>query len=859
MGSMGIDVLNHDLAQSSPMSVSAATGVRPRVRGKFIFLGNEKLYIRGVTYGTFRPHKDGNEYPDPEVVEQDFALMAANGLNAVRTYTVPPRWLLDAAQRHDLRIMVGLPMERYIGFLTDKKGAPDLEGLVRTGVRACAGHPAVLCYAIGNEIPASIVRWHGRRRVERFLERLYRAAKAEDPDGLVTYVNYPSSEYLQLPFLDLVCFNVYLEDQERLEAYLARLQNLVGDRPLIMSEIGLDSRRHGEEVQAHTLAWQVRTAFAAGCAGAFVYAWTDEWYRGGAEVDDWDFGLTRRDRSPKPVLETVRAAFADAPFPLDRPWPRMSVVVCSYNGARTIRECLEGLRKLEYPNFEVIVVDDGSQDGTAVIANEFGFRVISTEQRGLSHARNTGLAAATGEIVAYLDDDAYPDPHWLTYLAVAFLSTAHAGVGGPNITPPSDGRMADCVAHAPGNPTHILLSDQEAEHIPGCNMAFRKASLEAIGGFDPQFRIAGDDVDVCWRLRERGWTLGFNPAAVVWHHRRNSIQTYWKQQYGYGKAEALLERKWPEKYNGAGHLTWAGRVYGQGFTRILGRAARIYHGIWGSAPFQSLYQPAPNMLGSLPLIPEWYLVSVALALLSILGALWVPLLLALLLLVVIVSASLMQVGLAAAQASFTSASRSRVVRLKLRTLTALLYLLQPLARLCGRLDHGLSPWRRQGMARLAFPWPRTFRLWSERWQVAEERLQSLEAALRRSGAVVLRGGHYDRWDLEVRGGTLNAVRILMAIEEHGGGRQLVRFRLWPRCSPGGLILILLFGILVTWAALDRAWIASAILGVVTLMLTLRTLQECASATAAVLHVLQEYTNSTVVVSSPLEQPASGRV
>src|SRR5207244_1210027 len=157
-------------------------------------------------------------------------------------------------------------------------------------------------------IPAPIVRWYGRRRVERFLERLYRAAKAEDPDGLVTYVNNPSTEYLQLPFVDFLCFNVYLESQQSLEAYLARLQNVAGDRPLIMAEIGLDSRRNGEEAQARTLDWQVRTAFAAGCAGAFVFAWTDEWFRGGAEVDDWCFGLTRRDRGPKPALAAVSRA-----------------------------------------------------------------------------------------------------------------------------------------------------------------------------------------------------------------------------------------------------------------------------------------------------------------------------------------------------------------------------------------------------------------------------------------------------------------------------------------------------------------------------------------------------------------------
>jgi hypothetical protein len=103
---------------------------------------------------------------------------------------------------------------------------------VRSGVRECAGHPAVLAYAIGNEISASIVCWHGRRRVEKFLEELFRVAIEEDPDTLVTYVNYPSTEYLQLPFLDLVCFNVFLEAEEEFEAYLARLQTLAGNRPL---------------------------------------------------------------------------------------------------------------------------------------------------------------------------------------------------------------------------------------------------------------------------------------------------------------------------------------------------------------------------------------------------------------------------------------------------------------------------------------------------------------------------------------------------------------------------------------------------------------------------------------------------
>src|SRR5206468_4845460 len=124
----------------------------------------------------------------------------------------------------------------------------------------------------------------------------------------------------------------------------------------------------------------------------------------------------------------------------------------TYNGNRTIRDCFEGLLRLEYPNFEVIVVNDGSTDPTADTAEEYGFRLISTENRGLSSARNTGLEAATGEIVAYLDDDARPDPHWLTYLAATFMSTTHAGVGGPNIAPAGDGPIATCDSNATGTP-----------------------------------------------------------------------------------------------------------------------------------------------------------------------------------------------------------------------------------------------------------------------------------------------------------------------------------------------------------------------------------------------------------------------
>ena len=816
--------------------------LRPVVRGKFIFADDEKLFVCGVTYGAFRPDASGREYQDLPAVERDFARMASCGFNAVRIpHTMPERPLLDAAQRQGLRVMVGLSAEQHLGFLIDgKKDVEEIAQIVRAKVRTCAGHRALLCYSLGNEIPAPIARWLGRRKIERYLQHLYRAVKEEDPAGLVTYVNYPTTEYLQLPFLDLVCFNVYLESKARFESYLARLQNIAGNRPLMMSELGLDSLRNGEDTQAQSLDFQVRAAFAGGCSGAFVFSWTDEWHRHGGDVEDWAFGLTRADRSPKPALQAVREAFAQLPFPRNGCWPRISVVVCTYNGARTIRDCLDAVEQLDYPDYEVIVVDDGSTDGTAAIAREYDCSLIQTANRGLGSARNTGMQAATGEIVAYIDDDAYPDPHWLAYLASTFLNTPHAAVGGPNLPPSGDGWIAECVAHAPGGPAHVLLTDCEAEHIPGCNMAFRRRCIEEIGGFDPQFRAAGDDVDVCWRLQERGWTLGFSPAAMVWHHRRNSVRTYWKQQTGYGRAEAMLERKWPQKYNGPGHVRWTGRLYGNGLRYALGwRRPRVYHGVWGAAPYQSLYQPAPTLLGSLPQMPEWYLLIVFLIALSALSWHWSPLGIARPLLIVAAFPPLVQACLSAVRAPFADDSpTSAGARLRRRTLTAVLHLLQPLARLRGRLQNGLTPWRTRGILQRAPLWPTKTSLWTERWQTLEQRLQSVHAALRAEGACVGLGGEHDRWDLEVRGGALAAARLLMGVEDVPGG-QLVRLRLWPHVAAAGPLLSGLFAALSVAALADRAWLAAAVLGLISLLAALLTIAQGTSAIATLTRALQQ--------------------
>jgi len=761
---------------------------------------------------------------------------------------MPPVWLLDAAARWGLRVLTSLAVERFAGYLADSRVPPDVERTMCKSLEQVAGHPAILCHAIGNEIPAPMVRWLGRARVERYLGRMCRLVKSVDPEAMVTYANYPSAEYLHLPFLDLLCFNVYLESPATYEAYLARLQNLAGDRPLIMSEIGLDSIRHTEPHQAYALQWQLRRAFNGGCAGAFVYSWTDEWHRGGEDVYDWAFGLVRRDRSPKMALRAVTSVFEEQPLPVQdapavntaRGWPTFSVVVCSHNGGRRIGRCCEALLKLDYPgDYETIVVDDGSTDGTAQIAESLGHRVIRTDHVGLSGARNVGLEAARGELVAYIDDDAYPDPHWLRYLAISFQSSDCMGVGGPNIVPDDDGLIAHCVANSPGGPIHVLVTDREAEHIPGCNMAFRRDALRSIGGFDTQFRTAGDDVDVCWRIRDQGWKLGFSPAAVVWHQRRPTITAYWRQQQGYGKAEALLHSKWPAKYNLAGHATWAGRIYDHTPEPVLMSAPRVYFGVWGTAPFQYLYQRPVKALHALPHVPEWHLFNAALVLVALMGLFWPPLLWSLVLLAAAVAFPLIQGIRGAAMARLPARARSWPQRAWLRGVTAMLHTTQPLARLYGRIRYGLAPWRRRGDARLGIPRAKTVKYWTRHWQGGDDRLRALEGALRATLHFVIVGTETDPWDLEVRGGFLGGARLMCAVEEHGAGCQTVRFRVWPKLSVPGLVVVGVLGALAYAASLDQAWVAAGTMGFAAVALAGRIAAEAGFATSALLSRIEK--------------------
>jgi len=702
--------------------------------------------------------------------------MQAIGINTVRVYTAPPPWLLDSAQFHDLKVIIGLCWEQHVVDFIEQNRAKQILASVGEQVRQCNNHPAILAFTLGNEIPSSIVRWHGAKRVEKFLHGLYQLVKSLAPNSLVTYVNFPPTEYLELPFVDFT------------------------------------------QIQADVLDWQLDTCRSAGLAGAIVFAWTDEWYRGGADIDDWDFGLVDRNRQPKPALTSVSLQFNKSIKEQLAYWPHVTVAICTYNGSRTLVETLEVLDQHDYPNFDVLVIDDGSTDHTRELALAYSCTVISTENYGLSSARNTAWQNSDGQIVVYLDDDAYPDSNWLYHIAAQFDDDQVGAVGGPNLPPSNSSDIAFCVSHSPGGPNHVLESDTIAEHIPGCNMAIRRQVLEELGGFDVQFRAAGDDVDMCWRIRDCGWVIRFSPCAVVFHHRRDTAKGYFQQQRGYGMAEALLANKYPGRVNELGHLSWSGVIYGTGLKQALGTSqSKVNYGVWGSGLFQSIYRQPASGIFPMTLIPESLLAMGLFSVIGCAGVFWPPLYLSLVIAALILICILIQgvydTNCNLAYVDYTNNKRNRFT---CWWLTLSFHLFQPIVRLQGRLKGGITPHRSNPKPALSFRHNRHLSIWSESYVLPETVLTRLKAQYERIGLSVRTGSTDDRWDLNIGAGGYRKVKLLMAMEEHGGDDQMFRFKL-RSYIPAPLAGLTCLGLALTLAAfLAGSWLGSITLAIPTL-------------------------------------------
>lgn len=560
---------------------------RLEVDGKFFRKGEQRFFLKMVTYGPFPdPH------PDHAV---EMRRVAGAGFNALRVYERPSVDLLNAAHSSGLFVFVGLHWQWDRVFLGcgAQHVFEEAKGVAKCELGHWANHPAVAGCFVANELRPDLVRWMGVSSVRSALEELIEYVGSVAPWLLVAYSSFPSSEYLEPENADFTAVNVYLENHEEFAAYLKRLHHLAGDRPVVVSEFGVDSADLSEEKQAEVLQWSLHEAQAAGLAGWTCFGWSDRWSRAGVELLSWDFGLLRRDGSAKPALEVVRRDWQP-----DFPMPMVSVIICVYNGAERIAAACESLRDLNYPNYEVIVVDDGSTDETLEVLAEYDhIQVVHGAHAGLSVARNLGAQYAKGEILSYTDDDCEVDRDYLFWLAKSYHDEGWDACGGPNIPPVPTGEDEAVVASAPGAPSHVMLTDVEAEHIPGCHLSVRKSAFDVIEGFRAQYRAAGDDVDFCWRLKEAGFKIGFSGASFVWHRRRTSLMRYFMQQKGYGKAEALLMLDHPEKFTRGNGARWEGCVY-TGAAAGAQDGCVIYSGPAGMAGYQLFWN---HMMPSRPL------------------------------------------------------------------------------------------------------------------------------------------------------------------------------------------------------------------------------------------------------------------
>jgi GT2 family glycosyltransferase len=757
---------------------------RVTVRSKFFFEGEKKFFVKGVTYAPFAPDSEGYQFGTKEQVARDLATIRDTGVNLIRIYTTPPRWFLDLCLENGLRVLFSIAWMEHVEFLNDPKVRASVEKAVIDAVREHKGHHAIFGYLLGNEIPSSMVRWLGAKRVTEFVEHLVNIARHEDPRALYSYASYPPTEYLLPQNVDFLTFNVYLHRREDFERYLARLQNLAEDKPLIMGEFGMDTIRHTEEEQAEMIGWHLDAVVRGGLAGTILYAWTDEWHRGGMDILDWAFGLVKRDRTPKKALATVRGFFDNSKSIIHRaPLPRVpkvSVIVCSYNGGQTLEACLRSLKKIDYPDYEVVVVDDGSTDHTKEILSHHPWvNAIYQTNHGLSVARNVGAAAATGEIIAYTDSDCMADPDWLYYLVGTLLSGNYAGVGGPNISPPAQNWHQACVAAAPGGPSHVLLTDVVAEHIPGCNMAFYRWAFEKVGGFDPEYRKAGDDVDFCWRLQQEGEVIAFSPSAIVWHYRRFTLKAFRKQQEGYGEAESLLRFKHLVFFGPTGTAKWKGQVYGAPrFTWLINQPV-IYHGVFGEGLFQCIYPTPQSELAAYLSSIEWVTLTSFLFLLAIPFP------------VLRIVAYLMFGGtfLVALSYMIHAKLEPRFDTIRARLLVAFLALSQPLVRGWARYftwlkfkrtpesvisarEKDFVPSKVRGLSKLVF--------WNEEGKGRELLITAVIEALETEGWSYSTDTGWKEWDIQIYGSFWWGVTMKSVTEYHGGPKCLTRVRLATR-------------------------------------------------------------------------------
>ena len=754
--------------------------------GKFLSRAGSKFFLKGMRLDLKNQTSDFTAKVELRARLQQ---LKAGHTTAVILKESEADWATDIAAATGLHTLVEVPFGA--DRLLDRKALKSLRLELDEIARRFAHRSGLIGFLLSPAINAGWLRMAGLERVQRTLAKLVRHLKDQAGEALVAVCHQPSTRALAVLEEDLLYSTVPGMSGLELTNYIVSLHNMAESRPVVIeieSGCGDPDERIG-------------CAFAAGTAGVVAPA-----FAAPPRTD----ALAMIALAPDEILPFV-ALNGTCPPALRQP-PMVSVVICAYNAERTMEACLKSLRELDYPNYEVVVVDDGSRDRTAEISARYPeFRLIRQPNKGLSVARNVGMAAARGEIIAYTDSDCVVDPHWLRLMVGAMTANGFDACGGPNYAPHEEGRIEACVSASPGAPCHVLTAEDRAEHLAGCNMVFRKAVLQQIGGFDPQFTAAGDDVDICWRALDAGFTLGFCPAAFVWHFRRNTVKAYYNQQRGYGKAEAMLYLKYPERFNALGQVMWRGRIPGLART-MPGARALVSWVKTSSGFFQTIYEPPMGLLKFLPQTLEWNTMWAAVLVLSLTaGFTAIPALAMLALGPVWALYYACKAPLEKCHQSF--GSRLMVAFLAFtgpmfRTITRYRY------RMTGALTGkgGVDPMTRQRPVFQLRDRALKLSYWSESGVPRDSLIDRLIRLFTRAGMPVRVDSGWNDYDLEIQPDAWTRVRIKTADEEHEGGKYKTLVQAQVRFSALSKILLALSAVAMGAAAMIGSTSMILILG-----------------------------------------------
>jgi len=707
---------------------------------------------------------------------------------------------------------------------------------LRKRVTSLRGYPNLIGYLLDCPMDPDEVRSRGLEMLRARLAKMVAAIRDIDARKMVGLKHRAGTLGLMLREEDFVYAVMPQLALGELRSSVIRLHNLAEDRPVVLEFV--EAAPDQDELIAYT--------FGLGAAGVVAQASANDSRR------SMPFAHGSLSLKTVRACELLPFLALNGTCPPQPAWtPKVSIVICAYNAERTMRQCLESLRRLDYPNYEVIIVDDGSHDATAQIAANFPeFRLIRQPNKGLSAARNVGLHAALGELIAYTDSDCVVDPHWLAFMVRAMAEGGLDGCGGPNYAPHEDGWIEGCVAASPGAPSHVLIGDERAEHLAGCNMLFRKAALEDAGGFDPQFTAAGDDVDICWRLMDAGYVLGYCPSAFVWHFRRNTIKAYYRQQRGYGKAEAMLYFKYPERFNVLGQIKWNGTIPGIARTIPGGGRLRIRR-VRSAAQFQRVDEMPLSVLKVAPITAEWNLAAAALVVLSLLlGVTIAPALAAL-------AAGLLWAAYYAVRAPLEKCHRSLASRLLIGWLAYSGSIVRTVARYrwrSGARENALfdSDVRQQP----TIDWKhRSIRLsyWNGVYMTREAMLEHLRKFFASLVRPVVADTGWRDFDLLVEANPWSRIQLRTADEELGGRELRTNVAAQLRLSMGARVGLGACATAAVTASLMGPPIAAAALCLVAAVVTISAISGLAEAANLAYHAIEQCAGELNLI--PLGKPA----